>query len=132
MSVIQDWVNALPDVAQLELLMAMGSSDFQDSDTVSGLLNYTRWLVFKDTRFAKGADFGFTDIKYIKDEIGKYSARYVRALLIASSIVGTYYPEKIVQKLYRDAYKELVEYFDMYPETCDSIRRRYECTSDQS
>lgn len=82
MSVVQDWVNGLPDAAQLELLMAVGSGDFQDCDTVSGLLNYARWLVFKDTRFAKGADFGFTDIKYIKEEIGKYSARYVRALIV--------------------------------------------------
>lgn len=132
MSVVQDWVNALPDDAQLELLLAMGGGDFQDCDTVSGLLNYTRGLVFKGTRFSEEADFGFTDIKYIKEEIGKYSARYVRALIVTSSIVGTYYPEKIIQKLYRDVYKELVEYFDMYPETCDSIRRKYECTSDQS
>ena len=42
MSVVQDWVNELPDAAQLELLMAMGSGDFQDYDTVSG-------LVFKGT-----------------------------------------------------------------------------------
>lgn len=132
MSVVQDWVSALPDDAQLELLLAMGGGDFQDSDTVSGLLNYTRGFVFKGTRFSEEADFGFTDIKYIKEEIGKYSARYVRALIVTSSIVGTYYPEKIIQELYRDVYKELVEYFDMYPETCDSIRRKYECTSDQS
>ena len=130
MSVVQDWVNGLPDVAQLELLMAMGSGDFQDYDTVCGLLNYTRGLVFKGTRFAKEADFSFTDIRYIKEEIGKYSARYVRALIVASSIIGTYYYVKTIQELYRDVYKELVEYFDMYPETCDNIRRKYECTLD--
>lgn len=87
MSVVQDWVNRLPDAAQLELLIAMGSGDFQDYDTISGLLNYTRGLVFKGTRFAKEADFSFTDIRYIKEEIGKYSARYVRALIVASSIM---------------------------------------------
>lgn len=132
MSVVQNWVNGLPDAAQLELLLAMGSGDFQDCDTVSGLLNYTRGLAFKGTRFAEGADFGFTDIRYLKEEIGKYSARYVRALIVASSIIGTYYYVQTIQELYRDVYKELVEYFDMYPETCDRIRRKYECTSDQS
>lgn len=130
MSVVQDWVNGLPDAAQLELLMAMGSGDFQDYDTISGLLNYTRGLVFKGTRFVKEADFSFTDIRYIKEEIGKYSARYVRALIVTSSIICTYYYVKTIQELYRDVYKELVGYFDMYPETCDNIRRKYECTLD--
>lgn len=130
MSVVQDWVNGLPDAAQLELLLAVGSGDFQDCDPVSGLLNHTRGLVLKGTRFAEGADFGFTDIRYLKEEIGKYSARYVRALIVASSIIGTYYSVKTIQELYRDVYKELVGYFDMYPETCDNIRRKYECTSD--
>ena len=53
MSVVQDWVNG----------------DFQDYDTVCGLLNYTRGLVFKGTRFAKEADFSFTDSRifyYVK------------------------------------------------------------------